>query len=278
MDARANTPRLPLDNIFHPSDFSAASEIAIAHALKLALAARATLRILHVSANVVDVEWADFPGIRRTLERWGVIPPGSSRSAVAKLGLRPKKILAPGEDPVDAILPYLRRRPADLIVLATHQRDWLGRWSHKAVAEPVARRSGAMTLFVPHEARGSSRLRMAAWGSNAFSSRLTRSRGRKPPWMPPQGLRWLSAAGRSSLHWPTWATHATCPPCLRLVTKGGNGIGLCGAAMSWSRYCKPKRRAPLTSLRSPCEGIRAFSAPSGAAPRNAFCAARTVPF
>ncbi len=92
MDARANTPRLPLDNIFHPSDFSAASEIAFAHALKLALAARATLRILHVSANVVDVEWADFPGIRRTLERWGVIPPGSSRSAVAKLGLRPKKI------------------------------------------------------------------------------------------------------------------------------------------------------------------------------------------
>lgn len=154
MDARANTPRLPLDNIFHPSDFSAASEIAFAHALKLALAARATLRILHVSANVVDVEWADFPGIRRTLERWGVIPPGSSRSAVAKLGLRPKKILAPGEDPVDATLPYLRRRPADLIVLATHQRDWLGRWSHKAVAEPVARRSGAMTLFVPHEGKG----------------------------------------------------------------------------------------------------------------------------
>ena len=41
-----------------------------------------------------------------------------------------------------------------MIVLATHQREGLDRWLHKAVAEPLARRSGAMTLFVPRKGRG----------------------------------------------------------------------------------------------------------------------------
>lgn len=154
MDARVKEAPLSLDSIFHPSDFSRASEVAFAHALKLALIAKSELHIMHVSTDVVDVDWVDFPGVRRTLERWGVIPPGSSRSAVAHLGLRPQKILASGADPVRSILHYLKGRRVDLIVLATHQRNGLARWSHKAGAEPIARRSGAMTLFVPQAAKG----------------------------------------------------------------------------------------------------------------------------
>jgi nucleotide-binding universal stress UspA family protein len=41
-----------------------------------------------------------------------------------------------------------------LVVLATHQRDGLRRWLHKAVAEPFARRSKTMTLFIPHDVEG----------------------------------------------------------------------------------------------------------------------------
>ena len=52
------------------------------------------------------------------------------------------------------MLRHFRRLPPDLIVLATHQREGIERWLHRAVAEPLARRSGAMTLFVPSEARG----------------------------------------------------------------------------------------------------------------------------
>ena len=52
------------------------------------------------------------------------------------------------------MLRHFRRFPPDLIVLATHQREGIERWLHKAVAEPLARRSGAMTLFVPAERRG----------------------------------------------------------------------------------------------------------------------------
>jgi nucleotide-binding universal stress UspA family protein len=52
------------------------------------------------------------------------------------------------------MLEYCRDHPPDLLVLATHQREGLSRWLHKAVAEPLARRSRAMTLFVPQHSRG----------------------------------------------------------------------------------------------------------------------------
>jgi nucleotide-binding universal stress UspA family protein len=41
-----------------------------------------------------------------------------------------------------------------MIVLATHQRGGLERWLSKTVAEPLARRSEAMTLFIPRKGRG----------------------------------------------------------------------------------------------------------------------------
>ena len=40
-----------LESIFHPSDFSEASEVAFAHALKIALVAGAKLTMLHVEAT-----------------------------------------------------------------------------------------------------------------------------------------------------------------------------------------------------------------------------------
>ena len=49
-----------LHNVFHPSDFSPASETAFAHALKAALIATAGLTILHVSPQR-DQEWMEFP-------------------------------------------------------------------------------------------------------------------------------------------------------------------------------------------------------------------------
>ena len=61
-------------NIFYPSDFSPASEVAFAHALKWALLAQAELSILHVAPQPKDVQWTDFPGVRHTLERWGILP------------------------------------------------------------------------------------------------------------------------------------------------------------------------------------------------------------
>jgi nucleotide-binding universal stress UspA family protein len=142
--------------IFHPSDFSPASEIAFGHALKIALQSKAKLDLMHVerSLSAEKSYWLDFPAVRATLSRWGILPEGVRRQDVAQIGLLIRKILKPSTDPVEAMLRHFRRFPPDLIVLATHQREGLDRWLHKAVAEPLARRSGAMTLFVPRTGRG----------------------------------------------------------------------------------------------------------------------------
>lgn len=131
--------------IFHPSDFSAASEVAFGHALKIALET-------HLSPQ--EPYWLDFPAVRATLARWGVLPDGARPEDVAKVGLRIRKILKSGADPLETMMRHFRRFPPDLIVLATHQRDGIERWLHKAIAEPLGRRSGAMTLFVPRHGRG----------------------------------------------------------------------------------------------------------------------------
>jgi nucleotide-binding universal stress UspA family protein len=70
-----------------------------------------------------------------------------------KLGLRVKKVVNSGADPLEAMIAYCEEHPPDLLVLATHQRGGLSRWLHKAVAEPLARRAHAMTMFVPESAR-----------------------------------------------------------------------------------------------------------------------------
>ncbi len=142
--------------IFHPSDFSTASEVAFGHALKIALQAKGKLDIMHVEAHLKPEKayWLDFPAVRATLAHWNILPSGVRREEVVKAGLRIRKILTSSVDPVESMLRHFRRFPPDLIVLATHQREGLDRWLHKAVAEPLARRSGAMTLFIPHEGRG----------------------------------------------------------------------------------------------------------------------------
>lgn len=142
--------------IFHPSDFSAASEVAFGHALKIALQSKAKLDIMHVETHLGADEpyWLDFPAVRATLARWGILPEGARREEVAKAGLCIRRMVKSGTDPVKTMMQHFRKFPPNLIVLATHQREGVARWLHKAVAEPLARRSGAMTLFVPRHGKG----------------------------------------------------------------------------------------------------------------------------
>jgi nucleotide-binding universal stress UspA family protein len=102
----------------------------------------------------VERDWLDFPGVRSTLARWGILPANARRAEVAKTGLRVTKIVAVDSDPAASMVRQFETHRPDLIVLATHQRDGVARWMHKTVAEPVARKSGAMTLFVPRDGRG----------------------------------------------------------------------------------------------------------------------------
>jgi nucleotide-binding universal stress UspA family protein len=148
----------PLIRIVHPSDFSTGSRGAFAHALKIALQSKAELELVHVQRHKTgsekDVHWTDFPGVRATLARWKILPADATPDDVANAGLRVKKVLNSESDPLEAMVSYCEDHPPDLLILATHQRDGLSRWLHKPVAEPLARRSRAMTLFVPESSDG----------------------------------------------------------------------------------------------------------------------------
>jgi len=144
---------IKVESVFHPSDFSEASEVAFAHALKIALVAKAKLTVLHVQA-VPGTEWQDFPGVRDTLERWRLIPKGSPKIAVGQLGIGVSKVIASGKDPVKACLGFLEKHPGDLIVLAVHQHEGRMLWLDKSVGKPIARQAGQMTLFIPHGVEG----------------------------------------------------------------------------------------------------------------------------
>jgi len=153
MNARSPVDAPIIEHILHPSDFSPASEQAFCHALKLALVARCPLSVLHVSGED-KVAWTDFPRVRSTLERWSLLPPNSPRSAVPQLGIDVFKVVAKDRDTVRSVAGFLDQHPADLIVLATSQHAGRTAWLDRSVAEPVARSTATMTLFVPAASGG----------------------------------------------------------------------------------------------------------------------------
>jgi nucleotide-binding universal stress UspA family protein len=144
MHAVPNPGPDPNFRIVHTTDFTGPSQTAFIHALKLALAAGAELDLVHVSQKSGEPDWAEFPGVRQTLGRWGV----------HESGLRIGKIVAVDSDPARAALKYVGGRPTELVVLATRQRRGMDRWLHKATAEPIARESGTITLFLPRRGAG----------------------------------------------------------------------------------------------------------------------------
>jgi nucleotide-binding universal stress UspA family protein len=146
--------RAGIYKIFHPTDLSVTSDVAFAHALKLAWAAHGELRIMHVDPDIPETDWSGLPRVRETLAKWGVLPPDSSKRDVERLGLHIEKILAFHEEPTRSLEQHLTRHPADLLVLATHQPDVLKRLMAKAVAEPLARHTRIPTLFIPEGTRG----------------------------------------------------------------------------------------------------------------------------
>ncbi|BCA56273.1 universal stress protein [Nitrospira sp. KM1] len=133
---------LGFHRIFHPTDFSQESEVAFAHALKLALVARTEFTIMHTEANKEDLDLQEFPQVRATLQRWKTPDDVGT-------GLKVKKVAAVAKSPSQGIIEYLAHHPTGLVVLSTSQRDGLARWSRDSVAEPLARAANRRTLFIP---------------------------------------------------------------------------------------------------------------------------------
>ena len=140
---------ISIGRILHATDFSHGSEVAFTHALRLCCATKGSLAILHIDPERRDPDWDKYPSVRETLSRWKLLPPEASRSDVAHLGVRISKSSVTDDDPAEGILHYLHDHPADLLVLATHQRHGLDRWLHKTIAGRINNRTDGATLFIP---------------------------------------------------------------------------------------------------------------------------------
>ena len=139
-----------LRRILVPTDFSPASEVAFAHALRIALAARCVLEVVHFSNHPDKVEWSSFPRVRATLERWALMKKESTQDDVlSELGVAVNKAVMPGRDTARGVLRHLEQHPADMIVLAAIHRHGIGGLAHGNVAGPIAKKSGEISLFVP---------------------------------------------------------------------------------------------------------------------------------
>ncbi len=141
------------ENIFHPTDFTATSQTAFCHALRIALAANAQLKMLHVNLEGEHSRHRDFPSVRDVLQRWKMIPEGSSRRAVGRLGVDVDKMIIRDSEPVQAVTDFLLENPSSLTVLAAHRRARTS-WFGHSKAEPIAREAGETTLFVPERVKG----------------------------------------------------------------------------------------------------------------------------
>jgi nucleotide-binding universal stress UspA family protein len=139
--------------IVHPTDFSAPSDIAFAHALRIAIATKSELYLVHVAESQYD-EDDGFPHVRRALAAWGLMNENDPPASVGKLGIKVKKIGMEARFLLRGLLRVLAEHPSHLIVLATHGRDGVANWLHGSVAEDLSRASRLPTLFIPPDVRG----------------------------------------------------------------------------------------------------------------------------
>jgi nucleotide-binding universal stress UspA family protein len=130
-------------HILHPTGCTGDDRAALIHAVRIALAADGELTVFHVEDD--EDEQTPFPRISPLLESW---------NHFGDHALRVKKIRQREGSTVQSIVTYARRHTSDIIVLGTHQRHGLARFPGLEVAQPVARESRSVTLFVPAGCEG----------------------------------------------------------------------------------------------------------------------------
>lgn len=141
-------------SILLPTDFSDEAMVAFAHGLRLAVALKAELEILHVEPKNDQPDWRWGPRVLETLVRWGFLTANATEDDVARLGIRYRKVVSVGEKAEQAIVEEIVTSHADLVVMAAHGRSGVRRWLEPSVSAPVALRGAVPVLVIPHNKRG----------------------------------------------------------------------------------------------------------------------------
>ena len=145
---------IKIANVLVATDFGAASESALNYGRELARTFGANLHVLHVIEN--PILWAgpesatvDFMAVQRDLE-------SGARAALDKVvtpedrdQLRAVTIVRTGP-PALEIVGYANDVGADVIIMGTHGRGFIGHMFMGSVAERVVRIAGCPVLTVRH--------------------------------------------------------------------------------------------------------------------------------
>ena len=143
-----------VSSIAHPTDLSPQGVAAFEHALSLALANRCRLDVLHVDEPRGAADYAEFPQVRQTLQRWGILPPGASVDAVqATTGVKVRKVGIHDRDAIDGLARFLEEHQSELIVMATRGRAGIDRLLNTSVTAGLVQTLRVPTLILGPEAR-----------------------------------------------------------------------------------------------------------------------------
>jgi nucleotide-binding universal stress UspA family protein len=139
-----------IERIAHPTDLSKTSRSAFIHALRLALAAKCSLDLLHVKQSGSREDWHSFPHVREALAQWGIMDADAPPSEIARrAGIQVRKAEIEHPDgPSAGVFSYIARHPTGLIVTAPHQQGILSRWSSGSVSQDIALKTHRPTLFL----------------------------------------------------------------------------------------------------------------------------------
>jgi nucleotide-binding universal stress UspA family protein len=144
----------PFRSILQPADFSLGDESAFLHALRLAVAARSAIHILHVD-EAEESSPDRFPDALEALVRWKMLEADSPAEAVeSRLGVKTVKSALRSKDIAQAIGAYADGHASDLLVLHTHERSWRERLFAGSLAEASARLAHAPAFFLREDRRG----------------------------------------------------------------------------------------------------------------------------
>jgi len=144
---------LSIKTVLVPTDFSDASEAALAYGKGLAEAFGASLHLVHVMEDLLAHAWAaevyvaSAPNLREEIERESRVRLETMLPAAERERLRAQVALLAG-NPFIEIIRYAKTNDIDLIVMGTHGRGPIAHMLLGSVAEKVVRKSPCPVLTV----------------------------------------------------------------------------------------------------------------------------------
>jgi len=144
---------LSIKTVLVPTDFSDASESALAYGKALAEKFGASLHLVHVMEDLLAHAWAaevyvaSAPNLREEIERESRQRLDSMLPAGEREHLQAKTALLAG-NPFIEIIRYAKANGVDLIVMGTHGRGPIAHMLLGSVAEKVVRKAPCPVLTV----------------------------------------------------------------------------------------------------------------------------------